>query len=145
MFEKSTSKQKIKISIYYDGKCHLCSREMQRYQKKDHGQWLRFVDITENSFSAQQEGVPPQDVHKWLHVKDAKGNVFVAVEAFLAIWQVLPNYQWLVPIINHPWLRPFVDVLYRLFAQYIRPLLPKRSKRMCPTETCQRAFLSEKE
>ena len=39
-------KQNKKLSVYYDGKCRVCSAEISHYMKKDKKKNICFVDIT---------------------------------------------------------------------------------------------------
>jgi predicted DCC family thiol-disulfide oxidoreductase YuxK len=113
-------------TIYYDGLCHLCSREIDHYKKNPASHQIRFVDITHKDFNATQEGLDPFAVHKAMHVKTSTGEVKTGVDAFRAIWQVLPGYSLLYKITGVAALRPILDLGYKIFAEQIRPRLPKR-------------------
>lgn len=120
-----------KLKIYYDGLCHLCSREIEHYRKVPGQENLEFIDITEPNFHAEIEGLNPIEVHQFMHVKDSSGQIFTKVDAFIEIWKVLPNHRPLAKIAQLKILRPFLNLGYWMFA-IIRLYLPKK-KKACET------------
>lgn len=128
----SDTKKKISpiLRIYYDGACHLCSREMEYYEQKDQKGLLRLVDISDPYFDPDQEGVDPKRVHRVMHVKREDGEICTDVDAFMAIWNVLPGYYWLSLIVGNPLLRPFFLFGYYSFAR-LRRYLPRRRGEKC--------------
>lgn len=124
------------LSVYFDGACPLCSREIAHYQRHPEAHRLRFVDIAAPGFDAAAEGLDAARVHKEMHVKTAAGEVLTAVPAFAAIWRALGGrgYQLLARLTEAPLLRPALAAGYRLFA-FARPYLPRR-KDPCATGAC---------
>ena len=125
-----------KISIYYDGLCRLCSREINHYRKAKGADQLRFVDIASVNFQAESEGLDPQRVHKVMHVKTADGKIHTEVEAFIQIWKVLPGYRWLARLISFYPVRSLANLGYRGFAQ-IRPWLPRKKADCSSSPYCE--------
>jgi predicted DCC family thiol-disulfide oxidoreductase YuxK len=113
------------LTIYFDGACHLCSREIEHYRRKDRKGEIRFVDISLPDFSAAAEGLDPIRVQQVMHVRTRDGRILTAVDAFLEIWKVIPGMQFLQRIASLRILRPFLDFGYHTFAR-LRPYLPKR-------------------
>jgi len=113
------------FAIYFDGLCHLCSREIEMYRVKDTNQSIRFVDISSSQFDPTLEGLNPEQVHKVFHVKDESGNILQGVEAFIAIWDRLSIFKPLSFLAKQTLTRPLFDFGYTLFAK-VRPYLPKR-------------------
>ncbi len=125
-----------KLSIYYDGLCPLCSREIDHYRKARGADQLRFVDITSVGFQAETEGLDPQEVHRVMHVKTADGRVHTEVEAFIQIWKVLPGYGWMARLVSSAPIRPLANVGYRGFAR-IRPWLPRKKADCSASPYCE--------
>ena len=117
----------MKTTVYYDGACHLCSREMKHYKKKDKEKKLLFVDITGKDFDAKKEGLDPKRVNERMHVRDEKGNLKEGVDAFASIWKTLENNKILIFLVKTEPFRFFAKVLYALFAK-IRTYLPKKKQ-----------------
>ena len=124
------------LTVYYDGLCHLCSREIDHYRTKKGSEKILFVDITQHDFNHQKEGLDPVKVHKVMHVKRADGQLATGVDAFLEIWKVLPSFQWLAKLVSVPPFRWAADLGYIGFAT-IRPLLPRKKHECSESPYCE--------
>lgn len=121
-------------TLFYDGDCPLCSREIAHYRLKTAGlDSVQYVDIADPAFDAAAHGLDPVRVHKVMHVK-AGDQVFTAVDAFIAIWKAVPGYGRMARLAAFPLVKPFLTLGYHAFA-LVRPWLP-RSKRECDTGKC---------
>ncbi len=120
-----------KVTVYFDGLCHLCSREIRHYQTMKGADNLAFVDITGPSFNAAHEGLDPHEIHKNMHVRDREGKIHLGVGAFVCIWEQLPALRFLVPIARFYPVRVILNLLYKGFAT-VRPLLPRKSCETSP-------------
>lgn len=124
-----------KLMIFFDGACHLCSREMEHYKIKKHEGRLEFVDISDPLFAAEKFGLDRKQVQKFMHAKDESGRIFTGVDAFIQIWKRLPSFGLAVRLAENGFIRPIMDVGYHAFAK-IRPYLPQRSRRLCDDGSC---------
>lgn len=113
------------LTIYYDGACQVCSREIALYQKAKGHENLGFVDICAAGFDALKEGLDPLEVHRSFHVRAADGTVYQGVPAFIAIWKVLPGFHWLAGCTQIPGVIPALNLGYWAFTK-IRPYLPRK-------------------
>jgi predicted DCC family thiol-disulfide oxidoreductase YuxK len=116
-----------KITIYYDGLCHLCSREMQHYQKMKGADKFLFVDISDPLFDAAKEHLDAKLVHKVMHVRTAEGELCTGMDAFIVLWEQMPQLQWLARLAHNPLVKPCLNLGYCAFAA-VRPYLPKRKQ-----------------
>lgn len=114
-----------KTAIYYDGKCHLCSREINGYRKKANANRLDFVDIASKQFDPALEGLDAKEVQRVLHVKRCDGSLVRGVDAFIEIWRTLGILGWLAFLAEHQPTRVFFKGGYVAFAR-LRPFLPKK-------------------
>lgn len=117
----------IKLKVYYDGLCRLCSYEINHYRKFPEASVIDFIDITSERFTAEAEGLDPAQAHKYLHVKTADGRIVTGVESFKEIWKIIPRYNSWVKYCDNKLLRPFMDFGYRIFAAHIRPYFQRRT------------------
>lgn len=113
------------ITVLYDGACHLCSREISLYKKRNVDKAIGFVDISAENFDAKSWGVDAKAVHKHMHVRLANGSYKTGLDAFVAVWQVLPGYAWLARTAQIPYIAPVLRLGYAVFAK-MRPWLPRR-------------------
>lgn len=125
---------KATLTLYYDGACHLCSREVNHYKKLNPGT-LKFVDISLPEFEPTEELPSADRLNKYFHVQKPDGEFVEGIDAFVEIWKRLPQYRWASRAANQPLVRKAMDAGYRVFAE-IRPLLPKRKKQHCPGGFC---------
>lgn len=116
---------KVQLTVYYDGACQVCSREIALYQKAKGHETIRFVDICAAGFDAVKEGLDPVEVHRSFHARSADGTLYQGVPAFIAIWQTLPGFQWLASCTKVPGVKPLMNLGYIVFAK-IRPFLPRK-------------------
>ena len=123
--------------VYYDGACHLCSREIDHYAKRDQQQQFLFIDISSPHFSAVGEGLDPVKVDQEMHVKTEDGKIFTGVDAFIELWRQMPGYAVMGRVASLPVVNSILKVGYFCFAR-IRPLLPKRKDHQCVDGTCYR-------
>ena len=120
------------LSVYYDGLCPICVREMDHYRKYTKAYKIRFVDIAAADFNAQDEGLDGDKIHLKFHAKETGGEILEGVDAFLAIWEQLETFVVLQKLAKSKLTRPFLDLGYIVFAKF-RPLL-RRSE--CNDDRC---------
>lgn len=123
----TTAPASLALIVFYDGACLVCSAEMEHYRRLDRAGRLAFVDIGAADFDPAAHGRNHSDFQTQLHVRTPDGRWLTAVDAFLALWEVLPGrgYRLLRGLIGRPLLRPLADAGYRLFARN-RRFLPRR-------------------
>ncbi|MDH3998676.1 MAG: DUF393 domain-containing protein [Desulfuromonadales bacterium] len=125
------------LQIFYDGSCVVCSAEMENYRRHYSDQQLLFIDISPPDFNAQDYGRSQAQLMQKLHLRDAKGQFYVGVDAFIVLWKSFPDgslYRVFAALVDMPGLRCAADLSYALFARF-RFLLPKRSVQ-CDTDVC---------
>ena len=123
----------MKTTVYYDGLCPLCSREIDHYRGMEGSDALEFKDIMRKDFSAEREGLNPKRVHDVMHVRAANGELRTGVDAFVEIWSVLPKMRWLVPWARRTPIKQLLKTGYVGFAK-IRPFLPRKA---CSSDQCE--------
>lgn len=120
-----SSNNSIYGSIFYDGLCVLCSREIEHYRRQVGSERFEFIDITTPDFDPAIHNVDPAAVHKFMHVKDPAGQLHTGVEAFRAIWKELPRYNFLYRWTDNKLAQRLMKIGYSVFVQ-IRPYLPRK-------------------
>lgn len=115
-----------KFTVFFDGACHLCSREIRHYTKIEEAKDFEWVNIASKDFLADRYGLDPKRVHLEMHAMDESGHIHTGVKAFVEIWKRLPRWRVLAKIIQWPVFFQLAQLGYILFARLIRPVLPKR-------------------
>lgn len=129
--ERSSSSDSQNLRVYYDGLCHLCSREIDHYKTLEGAEKIEFIDICSPKFDAQKNGLDPKQIHRVMHVQKPDGRFVTRVEAFIEIWKRLPRYRSLAKVARWPGVFQGLEVGYSIFAR-VRPYLP-RKKETCET------------
>ncbi|PLX83759.1 MAG: DUF393 domain-containing protein [Desulfuromonas sp.] len=124
------------LTVFYDGACIVCSREMEHYRRIDRNGRLLLVDISAPAFEPDRYGRSLEDFMAQMHVMDGEGRFFLGVDAFPAIWRALPGrgHRLLAGLIGVPGLHGLAVLGYRGFARF-RRFLPRR-RDACPEDTC---------
>jgi predicted DCC family thiol-disulfide oxidoreductase YuxK len=131
--EKSKTQQG---AIFFDGLCVACSAEINHYRKLPGSESFDFIDITDSKFDAKKHGLDPFLVHKVMHVKDSDGRLHQGVDAFRAIWQKIPRYQFLYNLSEKRWVRSLLEIGYKGFVK-IRPFLPRKKADCSDSPYCE--------
>ena len=106
------------IKVYFDGKCALCSKEINYYQRIVPEGVFEWLDIATDPSLLEGLGISQREALKRLHVQDSVGTIKTGINAFQVIWEQLPNWRILGRITRVPGIYHFVEYLYLLFADY---------------------------
>ncbi|APG28322.1 hypothetical protein A7E78_10955 [Syntrophotalea acetylenivorans] len=119
------------LTVFYDGNCPVCSREIFHYRPLNRAGRLDFIDISAPSFDAAARGLDQAALMKAMHVQDAAGRLYLGVDAFRALWLGLPGlrYRCLSQLLGLPGVHLLAVLGYRVFARF-RHLLPRRCRGM---------------
>ena len=106
------------LTVYYDGKCGLCRREIEYYKRVAPPGGFLWHDIANDPTSLADLDISQADALRRLHARDAAGTVYVGVAAFIVIWQGLNYWKYLALIFKLPLLKTIASVVYDRFADY---------------------------
>jgi predicted DCC family thiol-disulfide oxidoreductase YuxK len=106
------------ITVFYDGKCGLCSKEINHYRNVAQAGIFNWQDITESAEELKKEGISLSEGLKLLHAKDNNGKVHVGVDAFILIWKQLKRWRVLAFLVGLPIIRQIANTAYRAFASW---------------------------
>jgi len=120
-----SDEQRPPLTIYFDGECPVCSREIAAYRKLRGAEEFAWVNAAQASQGHDEsvlgEGLSREAALARMHVRDANGQLIGGAAAFAAIWSALPQFRWLGRIAST---RPALWILepgYKLFLK-VRPL-----------------------
>lgn len=106
------------ITVFYDGKCGLCAREIAYYQRMAPENIFRWEDITRSQKLLKQHNISLVEGLMFLHVLDHKGKLHKGLEAFIIIWQHLEKWRHLARVLSLPGVRHLASVCYTGFARW---------------------------
>jgi predicted DCC family thiol-disulfide oxidoreductase YuxK len=120
-----------KTTMFYDGGCPLCRKEVAHYIKLDKQQRIAWLDIHANPHVLAPYKISPQTAMQRLHALDKQGKLQSGAWAFATIWADLPYYRHLARMVRALRLLPLIDFAYRQFAK-------RRYRARCKDGVCTR-------
>jgi len=109
------------VSVYYDGDCPVCSREIATYRRLTPEEAVRWVDISSCAEGELGEGLDRAQALGLFHLRDESGRVLSGVDAFIALWARVPGLRLVARLAALPPSRQILGLGYRIFLR-VRPL-----------------------
>jgi len=104
------------IKVFFDGKCGVCSREINHYKSLDIEKKFDWINIAVNGTALNNRGVTQAQALLYLHVININDDLLVGVDAFIAIWQEFPKWWLLAKLIKNPLFYHLAKYCYKYFA-----------------------------
>lgn len=126
----------ISMTIFYDGRCPLCSAEMKQLRRYDLDEKICLEDINQPDFGHHFPQIDPIKADRMLHGQLANGTLILGLDVTQQAWAIVGRHKWL-RLLRLPVVRWFADLGYLFFARYRRQisLLLTGSSR-CDEEAC---------
>ena len=102
-------------TVYFDGACPVCSREIAVYQREPGGQGIRWVDVTRCEATELGPDLTRDAALARLHLRTASGDLVSGAAAFTYMWKQLPRWRWLGIVFGSGWRLSLLESAYRLF------------------------------
>jgi predicted DCC family thiol-disulfide oxidoreductase YuxK len=111
------------LTVWYDGACPLCRREMQLMRRLDRRDAISFVDVTSAGANLP---APKADLLRRLHVRE-DGHLVSGAGAFAAMWRAIPLLRPLGLLARVPLVLGLLERAYTAFLR-VRPKLQRAAK-----------------
>jgi len=102
-------------TVYYDGGCPVCSREVRFYQGRDGSDSFAWVDAARGDEAALGLGLSREAALARMHVRRADGTLVSGAAAFAEIWRGMPGLRWLGRLLAIPPFGALAEFGYLLF------------------------------
>ena len=127
------------LTLYHDGDCPLCAREIAVLRRRALPGRLILQDIRDPAFDPSPFGLDVATLAGRLHGRLADGRWVTGLDATVWSWRAA-GFERAAGVLGWRWLRPLLDGLYRLFCR-LRPQLhwlphPDGGRR-CKDDQCQ--------
>jgi predicted DCC family thiol-disulfide oxidoreductase YuxK len=116
-------------TVFYDGQCPLCSREINHYRRLRGSDRVSWIDISTHQAALEAHQLQRDTAMARLHVRDASGQWHTGAWGFAELWSHLPAYRWLAKTMRALRLLPALDRIYSRFAHW-------RFQRRCDADSC---------
>lgn len=122
-----------RVTVWFDGACPLCVREIALFRRLDRRGAIAFVDVA-------GDGSCPLDRETLLarfHAQEAGGAIVSGAAAFAAMWRAIPALRPVGELARNAKLLWLLERLYRLFLR-LRPGLQALVGRIAPLKEPRR-------
>ena len=102
-------------TVYFDGGCPVCSREIAMYQREQGADAVNWVDVTRCSEAALGPGLSRDATMARLHLRQVDGTLVSGAAAFTGLWRRLPRWAWLGRALDTRVTLWFLEAGYRAF------------------------------
>ena len=126
------------LTVFYDGACPLCRREIAFYQSLDGAETVRWVDVA-RAEAMLPAGLTRAQVLARFHVAIDGSTVVSGARGFIALWQALPRFAWAARLLDIPPLPHLLEVAYRV-SLIVRPWMQRLARRGDTGTACNDAI-----
>ena len=117
-----------RLTVFYDGACPLCRREIAFYRRRRGADRVDWVDVSRARSDMVTPGLCRREALARFHVRLANGDLVSGARAFAELWTILPAFRWMGLAARSRPVSALLDVAYSGFLR-VRPLLPRRARR----------------
>lgn len=106
-----------RLTVFFDGACPLCRREVATYRRLDAAGRIAWCDVAESGPALTALGISPQAALARIHARQPDGSLITGAAVFVAMWRRLPYLRWIAPVAGT---RPVLAVLDRAYVWFAR-------------------------
>ncbi len=116
MKSSSTKFNSYPLTVYFDGDCPICRREIHLMTMLNRKARLHFVDFSGSSYRPEDHGLAPCDLARVIHARWSDGNLITGVEVFRTMWEGV-GLGFLARFSRIPWINSLLFKAYAWFAK----------------------------
>lgn len=113
------------LTVYYDGSCPLCRREIAWYQKQRGASVIAWEDVSGISEALVADDLETDAAMRRFHLRTRDGSLVSGAAAFSELWRNLPKFKPLGYFVGLPVVSSIAEMAYRLFLK-VRPWIQRR-------------------
>ena len=121
------------LTVFFDGACPLCRREIAHYRRRDRAARIAFVDIAADPTPLACIGVTQAEALAAMHARRADGTLLRGAAAFVALWEEIPGWRLAARLVRAtPGLLPLAERLYA----WVAPRRGRVATMLCRSGGC---------
>ena len=103
------------LTVFFDGSCPICSKEINFYKMRAGAENLSWVDVSDEEIPIPIQTRSREELMARFHVLSSSGELVSGGAAFAELWASLPAFKIFGKIFKLPILRYLIDVGYDIF------------------------------
>ena len=111
----STTQTTRSLTVFFDGSCPICSKEINFYKMRAGADELSWVDVSDEEIPIPIQTRSREELMARFHVLSSSGKLVSGGAAFAELWASLPAFKIFGKIFKLPILRYLIDVGYDIF------------------------------
>ncbi|WP_269610933.1 thiol-disulfide oxidoreductase DCC family protein [Prochlorococcus marinus] len=127
-----------KLTIFFDGGCPLCRREVEFLQSRNQKGFLRFIDIDSSDLPLDLKyGITYKQAMERIHALKSDGSVIKDIKVFQEAYSLI-GLGWIYAPTKLPILDKFIEFIYGLWAKYrLKITLRPSIEKLCNKRGCE--------
>jgi predicted DCC family thiol-disulfide oxidoreductase YuxK len=105
------------FTLFYDGLCPLCEKEIIALQKRDKENKIVFEDISLPDFPQRFPHMNIDELNARIHGQLSDGTMITGLDVTHKAWSLV-GVKWLYAPLRWPVIRWFADKFYNFFAKH---------------------------
>ena len=129
-----------KLTIFFDGGCPLCKREVDFLQSRNQKGYLSFIDINTSDFYLDLKyGITYKQAMERIHALKSDGSVIKDIKVFQEAYTLI-GLGWIYAPTKLPIFDKFIEFIYGIWAKYRLKLTFRPSiEKLCTEKGCGRS------
>ena len=127
-----------KLTIFFDGGCPLCKREVDFLQSRNQKGYLSFIDINTSDFYLDLKyGITYKQAMERIHALKSDGSVIKDIKVFQEAYTLI-GLGWIYAPTKFPIFDKFIEFIYGIWAKYRLKLTFRPSiEKLCTEKGCE--------
>ena len=118
----STKSGEVKVTVWWDSSCPLCTKEIEIMKKLDKHKAVNFIDLMKSDNSANGCPINKKEMLARFHAQETGKEIVTGAAAFATVWRNIPAMRWLGILAENPRILLMLESAYIWFLKY-RPKL----------------------
>jgi len=119
---KSTTDKVNILTVFFDGSCPICTKEIDFYRTRSSAEFISWIDVSDKETEIASTNLSRQELLARFHVMRSDGKLISGGKAFAELWASLPGFILVGKIFQIPGLSYIIDIGYDFFL-ILRPKL----------------------
>lgn len=108
------------LTIFYDGRCPLCSLEMEKLKRQDRYNKINLENLHQEDFAEHFPDIDFNQAMKVLHAK-YQGKILRGLEVTHRAWTIVGKGVYVAPL-KFPVIKQIANLSYKVLAKYRHPI-----------------------